>query len=59
MTVGTTKFKSVSASSAQALDEALESAKAEIRQKNEQAQFVDLKMAISQQVIVATIVWSG
>lgn len=59
MNVRTTRYKTVSATSPQALDEALEGARTEIITRNENAQFVDFQLATSQGVIFATIVWSG
>lgn len=53
------RYKTVSASSAQALDVALEAARHEITQRNENADFIGLELAVSQSTIYATIVWVG
>lgn len=54
-----TKFKTVSAATAQELDEKLRTAKTEIIQQNENAQILDFRLATSQGTVYATIVWSG
>lgn len=59
MNIRTTQFKTVSATTAQDLDNAIRSAKAEITRANENAQFVDLRLAASQGTLYATIIWSG
>lgn len=59
MNIRTTQFKTVSATTAQDLDNAIRSAKAEITRVNENAQFVDLRLAASQGTLYATIIWSG
>ena len=59
MTVRSAQFKTVSADSASALDVALQAAKAEIVQRNEGAQFVDLVLSSAGTTLFATIVWSG
>jgi hypothetical protein len=59
MNMKTTRTKTVSATTPQALDEAIAAARHEITQRNEMAQFVSLEIAASQNAIYATIVWSG
>jgi len=59
MNLRTTQFKTVSATTTQDLDNAIRSAKAEIVRVNENAQFVDLRLAASQGTLYATIIWSG
>lgn len=59
MNLRTTQFKTVSATTTQDLDNAIRSAKAEITRVNENAQFVDLRLAASQGTLYATIIWSG
>ncbi len=59
MNVRTTQFKTVSGATAQALDEALAAARSEIAARNENAQFVELRLAAGSSLLFATIVWTG
>lgn len=53
------KFKTVQATTAADLDTALASARRQALLANEGAQYVGLKLVISDGVLFATLIWSG